>query len=182
MKGKKGTELSKFLSYVLRHKPDAIGIELAEDGWVDVDVLLAQCRAHKKAITREVLEEIVRTSPKQRFAFSDDRKKIRASQGHSVAIDLGYDAVEPPEFLFHGTGEKLVDAIRKEGLKRMARHHVHLSADKTTAHQVGQRKGRVVIFRVAAGQMHADGHEFFCSENGVWLTDRVPPEYLELVD
>jgi putative RNA 2'-phosphotransferase len=182
MNEKRRTELSKFLSYVLRHKPDAIGIELADDGWIDVDVLLAACRAHKKAIAREVLEEIVRTSPKQRFAFSDDGTKIRASQGHSVAVVLGYDAVEPPEYLFHGTAEKLVDAIRREGLKRMARHHVHLSPDRTTAHQVGQRKGRVVTFRVAAGRMHADGHEFFCSENGVWLTDRVPPEYLDLVE
>lgn len=172
-------ELSKFLSWVLRHQPDAIGITLDPAGWTDVDALLAQARAHGRPLTRELLERIVAESPKQRFALSEDRGRIRASQGHSVEVELGYEPAMPPELLFHGSVDANVAAIRADGLRRMSRHHVHLSPDETTARSVGGRRGRPVILRVAAGRMHRDGHAFYRSANGVWLTEHVPPEYIE---
>ena len=169
---------SKFLSLVLRHRPEAIGITLDSAGWVAVDTLLAQCRAHDRELTREALREIVATSPKQRFMLSDDGARIRANQGHSVPVALGYAQAVPPELLFHGTVAAKLAAIRAGGLRKMARHHVHLSPDLATARAVGSRRGRPVILRVAAGRMHADGHVFYLSANGVWLTDEVPPQYL----
>jgi putative RNA 2'-phosphotransferase len=171
---------SKFLSFVLRHQPGAIGIELDAAGWVAVDTLIAQCNAHGRRLSRALLEEIVATSPKRRFALSDDGTRIRASQGHSVAVDLGYRPAEPPELLFHGTVASRLDSIRAHGLQRMDRHDVHLSPDRQTARVVGARRGRPVILRVAAGRMHRDGHVFRLSANGVWLTAEVPPSYLAL--
>jgi len=173
------TSTSKFLSWVLRHQPAAIGLVLDEQGWVAIDALLAAAAAHGRAITRAVLDEVVATNPKRRFAISDDGTRIRASQGHSVEVELGYQPAEPPEWLFHGTVDRVLDAIRAGGLSKMSRHHVHLSPDEATARTVGSRRGRPVILRVAAGRMHRDGHAFFRSANGVWLTDHVPPEYLE---
>jgi putative RNA 2'-phosphotransferase len=172
-------ELSKFLSWVLRHRPDAIGISLDAAGWTDVDGLLAQARAHGRPLTRELLEQIVAESPKQRFALSEDRRSIRASQGHSVEVELGYERATPPAVLFHGSVAEKLAAIRKDGLRKMSRHHVHLSPDEATARSVGGRRGKPVILRVAAGQMHRAGHLFFQSANGVWLTDHVPPQYIE---
>jgi len=172
------TTTSKFLSLVLRHHPEAIGIALDAGGWVAVDTLLARCRAHGRKLSRAELDEIVATSPKRRFAFSDDGTRIRASQGHSVAVDLGYAPAPPQEELYHGTTASSLSAIRAGGLRRMKRHHVHLSADAETARTVGARRGRPVILRVAAGRMHRDGHIFYLSSNGVWLTDQVPPEYV----
>jgi putative RNA 2'-phosphotransferase len=166
------------LSFVLRHQPQAIGIQLDAAGWVAVDTLLAQCRAQGRTLSREQLEEIVATSPKRRFAFSEDGQRIRASQGHSVPVDLGYLPAAPPELLFHGTVAAAVGSILSEGLRKMDRHHVHLSPDRQTARVVGGRRGRPVILRVAAGRMHRDGHVFYLSANGVWLTDEVPPSYL----
>ena len=173
------TELSKFLSFVLRHQPDAIGIALDRQGWVDIDRLVAQCRAHGRAVSRELVEEVVATSPKRRFAISDDGRRIRASQGHSVAVDLGYEPVAPPELLFHGTVRTSLASIRAEGLHKRSRHHVHLSGDADTARIVGMRRGAPVVLRIAAGRMHRDGHAFFRSANGVWLTEHVPPAYIE---
>ena len=175
------TRLSKFLSLVLRHEPGAIGIELDRQGWADVDELVARCAAHGTPITREVLETLVATSPKRRFALSEDGRRVRASQGHSIDVELGYEPATPPETLYHGTVETILDAIRDEGLRRMERHHVHLSADLETATIVGRRRGRAVVLRVDAGRMHRDGHAFFVSANGVWLTEHVPPAYLEPV-
>ena len=172
------TTTSKFLSLVLRHHPEAIGIALDAGGWVAVDTLLARCRAHGRKLSRAELDEIVATSPKRRFAFSDDGTRIRASQGHSVAIDLGYAPAAPPERLYHGTVASSLAAIRAGGLQRMKRQHVHLSADAETARAVGARRGRPVILRIAAGRMHRDGHVFYLSANGVWLTDEVPPAYI----
>jgi putative RNA 2'-phosphotransferase len=169
---------SKFLSLVLRHRPDMIGITLDAEGWVPVEDLLAACAQHGRAISREQLNVVVRTNDKQRFAFSADGSRIRANQGHSVPIDLGLVSVEPPELLYHGTVPRFLDSIRREGLKKGNRHHVHLSPDVGKATKVGQRRGRPVILVIEAGRMFRDGHKFFRSENGVWLTDAVPPAYI----
>lgn len=177
---KERTRISKFLSYVLRHKPDAIGVELDEAGWIDIDLLLEECAAHGTAISRVQLDEVVATSDKQRFAISDDGRRIRASQGHSVEVALAYESCTPPDVLFHGTVERVLPAIRAGGLRKMQRHHVHLSVDEETASMVGQRRGRPVILRIDARRMHVDGHRFFISANGVWLTEKVPPEYIDL--
>jgi putative RNA 2'-phosphotransferase len=174
------TQISKFLSFVLRHEPQAIGLRLDPHGWVEIDVLLNRCLLHGHDISRPVLEEIVATNSKRRFAVSEDGLRIRASQGHTVDVDLGYPPTTPPEFLFHGTAAPRLSSIRTSGLKRMNRHHVHLSPDVATARMVGARRGRPVVLRVFAARMHRDGHLFFLSRNGVWLTTSVPPEYIEI--
>ena len=173
---------SRFLSFVLRHRPDAIGVELDRAGWIEVDTLLAGCRAHGRALSRAELDEIVATSPKRRFTLSDDGRRIRAAQGHSVDVDLGYAPAPPPERLFHGTVAAKLKAILANGLRPMSRHHVHLSADEETARAVGGRRGRPLILTVAAGRMHADGRVFYLSANGVWLTDEVPAPYITVPD
>lgn len=179
MDPKRLTELSKFLSFVLRHEPEAIGVVLDANGWTDIDRLLEACRAHGKVLSRELLEAIVATSPKQRFAISDDGRRVRANQGHSVEVDLAYEPAAPPETLFHGTASASLPAIRATGLKKMDRHHVHLSPDAATARTVGGRRGKPVVLPIAAARMSRDGHVFYLSANGVWLTDHVPPEYIE---
>ncbi len=174
-------KISKFLSYALRHKPDAIGITLEDGGWIDVDVLLQALNTVGKSITREVLDEVVRANDKQRFAFSEDGAKIRASQGHSIEVDLGLQPLTPPDVLYHGTASRFLDSILATGLQRQNRQHVHLSADEQTAVRVGQRHGKPIVLHVDAGGMHADGHAFFLSANGVWLTAHVPPTYLRVL-
>src|SRR5687767_14309103 len=169
---------SKFLSLVLRHEPQRAGIHLDESGWVAVDALLDGCRRAGQVISTEELKEIVRTSDKQRFALSDDGSRIRANQGHSVEVELGYEPAVPPEVLYHGTAEKYLAAIRREGLQKRARHDVHLSPTAQTASAVGQRHGRLVLLEVAAGQMHRDGIAFYWTPNSVWLTDEVPVRYI----
>lgn len=171
-------EKSRFLSLVLRHQPGAAGVALDANGWVAVDALLDGARRANRAITLEELREIVETNDKRRFALSEDGRRIRASQGHSVAVDIGMPPAEPPEFLYHGTVERFLAAILVEGLCKMARQHVHLSADRKTAARVGQRRGKPVILRVAAAAMRRAGATFYLSENGVWLTDQVAPEFL----
>ena len=178
MNEKERTRTSKFLSLVLRHEPQAAGITLDENGWVDVDTLLDGCRRNGVTIDRAALDEIVATSDKKRFAYSEDGKRIRASQGHSVEVSLGYAPSVPPRELFHGTASRFVGAIRAAGLRRMARHHVHLSPTSETALAVGQRHGQPVILTIQSGEMAAQGHQFFQSENGVWLTDHVPVEFI----
>ncbi len=170
--------ISKFLSLVLRHKPQEIGIILDAEGWVPVDDLLLAAARYGQPITREQLDEVVATSDKKRFAFSPDGRLIRASQGHSVEVELGLVPVEPPELLYHGTVERFLESIHEMGLVRGSRHHVHMSADPETAARVGQRRGRPVVLVVEAGQMHRHGHQFFRSDNGVWLTETVPAAYL----
>jgi putative RNA 2'-phosphotransferase len=179
MDRKAGVSISKFLSYVLRHRPESIGIELDAAGWVGVEELLGKCAAHGRALRRDELEEIVATSPKRRFALSDDGHCIRANQGHSVSVELGYEPAEPPAVLFHGTVAAALPSIRRQGLRSMSRHHVHLSADLDTACEVGRRRGHPVVLRIAAREMARAGHVFHRSANGVWLTEQVPPEYLE---
>jgi len=175
-------QASKFLSYVLRHRPDSIGITLDQNGWVDIDELLAAAQRHGKELSRTRLQQIVATSDKKRFAISADGERIRANQGHSVSIDLGLIPAVPPELLYHGTVERFLDSIRTQGLVRGSRHHVHLSPDEKTARKVGGRRGKPAILVVEARSMHEAGHKFYQSENNVWLTDQVPPEFLRGLD
>lgn len=174
-------KISKYLSKHLRHTPERIGLTLAIGGWVNVDDLLSACAAHQFPITRAELEEVVATSDKQRFSFDETSTRIRANQGHSVEVDLELQPQIPPDVLYHGTGEQSVPAILQSGLLKMSRHHVHLSKDVETARKVGMRHGRPVIFAIAAATMHQAGFTFYCSENGVWLVDEVPPQYLEVM-
>jgi len=171
-------KISKYLSKHLRHQPERIGIQLAPGGWVAVDELLAACKKHQFPINPAELEEVVANNDKKRFSFDSTGTLIRANQGHSIAIDLQLEPTEPPEVLYHGTGHGAVEAILREGLRKMSRHHVHLSKDIVTAKKVGARHGRPVVFEVDSLAMHEAGYTFYCSENGVWLVDGVPPEYL----
>ena len=167
---------SKRLSYVLRHRPDSVGLGLDDGGWVDVDALLAALD-----MSRDELERVVATNDKRRFAFDTTGTRIRASQGHSVRVDLGYAPRRPPETLFHGTPERNVAAILAEGLRPGRRHAVHLSVDVGTARRVGERRGKAVVLRVEAGRLAGDGAVLTRSENGVWLVDAVPPSYLSVL-
>lgn len=170
--------VSKYLSLHLRHQPERLGLTLAEGGWVPVADLLAACTCDGFPVTRAELDEVVRTSDKQRFAFDPTGTLVRANQGHSVAVDLQLEPAEPPALLYHGTGTTSVASILAAGLDRRARHHVHLSADVATATRVGARHGEPAVLVVDAAAMRRDGHLFYRSANGVWLTERVPPEYL----
>lgn len=169
---------SKFLSLVLRHQPETIGIRLDDQGWVEIDELLAAAIRSGSKLARPLLERVVRENDKQRFAISPDGKRIRASQGHSVEVHLGLQPVEPPQSLYHGTVARFLDSILASGLVRGNRQYVHLSPDMETAHKVGQRRGQPVILVVESGRMWRDGHTFYQAENGVWLTEAVPTEYL----
>ena len=175
-------KVSRFLSYVLRHNPGEIGLTLDEAGWVEVDALLAACARHGNVIPLDTLRKVVETNEKSRFAFSEDGRRIRASQGHSVDGELGYEPATPPDVLYHGTVDDFVPAIRKDGLKKMGRHHVHLSADQKTAMKVGERRGRPVLLRINAAVMRDRGLVFYRSANGVWLTEAVPAEYIGFPD
>lgn len=171
-------QLSKFISLLLRHKPEEIGLELDANGWADTNELIRKINAKGGGITFPLLEEIVATNDKKRFAFNADQSKIRASQGHSVDIELGLDPVIPPPFLFHGTAEKNLSSILETGLVSQQRQHVHLSVAVETARQVGSRHGKPVVLTIDAGAMYRDGHLFYLSENNVWLTDSVPRQYI----
>lgn len=171
-------KISKMLSKHLRHKPEALGLRLAPGGWVAVDALLAALATKGFALSRAELDEVVARNDKGRFGFDPTGALIRAHQGHSVPVDLGLAPLEPPARLYHGTTRAAVPAILAEGLRPMSRHHVHLSPDVPTATRVGARRGAPVVLEVRAGDMHAAGHVFYRSDNGVWLTDAVPPEYL----
>lgn len=172
------TRISKYLSLVLRHDPSAAGVTLDPEGWVNVEELLAGAARHGVSFTIVDLKEVVQTSDKQRFAFSADGQRIRANQGHSVAVDLGLTPETPPPVLYHGTVERFVTSIMETGLEKRARHHVHLSPDVATANRVGSRRGKPVILKIAAADMHSAGFLFFRSANGVWLTEQVPPQYI----
>jgi putative RNA 2'-phosphotransferase len=168
-------KISTFLSKHLRHTPEALGLTLAPGGWVEIAALMAACAACQFPFTRAELDQVVLANDKQRFAFNQTRTQIRANQGHSTKVDLQLEPQTPPHLLYHGTGEKSVPAISQSGL---IRHHVHLSQDLETARKVGMRHGCPVILRVDAAAMQQAGFTFYCSDNGVWLVDRVPPEYL----
>lgn len=170
--------ISKFLSLVLRHQPEKIGLTLDRAGWANVNELLAACAANGIGLTQAELASVVRNNDKQRFAFSADGLQIRASQGHSVEVELDYQPAVPPPLLYHGTVDRFLASIKANGLLRGNRHHVHLSADVKTAEIVGNRRGKALVLEILSGQMQADGYEFFLSANGVWLTDTVPPQYI----
>lgn len=178
MKDNSVKNISKFLSLILRHKPETIQLKLDEQGWADVDLLLEKLELKGKGISFEELEWVVENNNKKRFAFSEDKTKIRASQGHSLKLDLGYTAVEPPEYLFHGTATRFLESIQKTGLEKRNRHHVHLSQELDTASSVGKRHGKLVILEVKSKEMYEAGYEFFVSKNGVWLTDHVPVDFI----
>lgn len=174
--------ISKFLSLVLRHEPERIGLVLDAQGWADIGELIERAAAHGMALTRELIADVVATSDKQRFAIDATGTRIRANQGHSVDIDLGLAPVDPPPILFHGTAEKFIRAIRAEGLKPGRRRHVHLSRDEQTAIKVGRRHGAPVVLHIAAGRMREQGHVFFLAANGVWLTGAVPCRFITFPD
>jgi putative RNA 2'-phosphotransferase len=181
MNEKRKTHISKFLSLILRHKPEAIGLSLDSNGWAEVETLLEACARNGNAFSREELEEVVRTNEKKRFAFNESRTKIRASQGHSIDVEIEFEEKKPPEILYHGTAEKNVEQIKQKGLLKMRRHHVHLSSDVETAVSIGARYGKPVVFKIKTGEMLSQGYKFFISANGVWLTSEVPPMFLEIL-
>jgi putative RNA 2'-phosphotransferase len=179
MNEKETKHASKFLSLVLRHEPERIGLKLGDAGWVGVTELLESVNRHGVALTLDQLKHVVATSDKKRFAFSDDGSQIRANQGHSVEVDLQYPPETPPEILYHGTATRFLDGIRKDGLQRMERHDVHLSAETKVTVQVGGRHGKPALLTIRAGDMHRIGHMFRRSANGVWLVNHVPPQFIE---
>ncbi|CAM2009536.1 RNA 2'-phosphotransferase [Acanthopleuribacter pedis] len=174
---------SKFLSLVLRHQPQTLNLTLDDNGWVAVDTLLEHwARYGRQAPTLDQLHRVVADNDKQRFAFSEDGTRIRANQGHSVKVDLKLEPQQPPARLFHGTATRNVAGILRDGIQRAKRHHVHLSPDRRTADAVGRRHGKLAMLVVDSAAMAADGYTFFCSANGVWLTDEVPSRYLQRED
>lgn len=174
-------KISKYLSKHLRHQPERLGIKLAPGGWVAVDELLSACAKNLFPLSKAQLYEVVEKNDKKRFSFDPTKTLIRANQGHSVKVDLQLEPVIPPNVLYHGTGHGAVKSIMHNGLNKMSRHHVHLSEDIETAIKVGSRHGKPVVFAVDAATMHDSGYTFYCSDNGVWLVDCVPPEYLQKV-
>jgi putative RNA 2'-phosphotransferase len=179
MTDKETIKASKFLSLILRHEPERVGLTLGEAGWVNVDDLLEAVNRNGPALTLDQLKHVVATSDKKRFAFSEDGRRIRANQGHSVEVDLQYPSQTPPEILYHGTATRFLEGIRKDGLQKMERHDVHLSAETKVTFQVGGRHGKPMLLIIRAGDMHRAGHVFRCSTNGVWLVNHVPPEFIE---
>lgn len=176
------TSISKFLSLVLRHQPQKIGLQLDGAGWVGIDELQTRAAAHGKTISRALLQQVVASNDKQRFAISEDGLRIRANQGHTIAIDLGLTPAVPPARLLHGTASRFLDAILQQGLDKRQRHHVHLTTREDIARSVGQRYGKVVMLAIDAEAMQRDGHVFYESENHVWLTEHVPPRYLTIIE
>ena len=174
----KKQETSKFIALILRHKPEEIGIALDEHGWANVDELIAGI-SKNQPFTMADLEEIVRTDEKQRYSFNEDKTLIRANQGHSIPVDVELEAVEPPKYLYHGTGEKYIDSIEEKGILPKSRLYVHLSSDYHTAEKVGSRHGKPVVFCISAEKMAKDGYVFYKSVNGVWLTKEVPTKYFK---
>lgn len=170
-------KVSKFLSFILRHNPQSIGLTLDSHGWADVGELIAKSKEIK--LNRKMIDEVVKNDSKQRYVVEDNR--IRANQGHSITIDLGLKAIVPPDVLYHGTARRFLDSIMKTGLSRQQRHHVHLSQDKQMATSVGSRHGKVVLLEIDAKQMHKEGYEFYLSANGVWLSDVVPVGFIQKI-
>jgi len=179
MTDKEAVRTSKFLSLILRHEPERVGLKLGDAGWVGVDELLQAVNSHGVSLALDELKHIVATSDKKRFAFSGNGRRIRASQGHSVEVDLQYPPQTPPELLYHGTATRFLDAIRQHGLQKMQRHDVHLSPETRVTLQVGGRHGKPMLLTIRAGDMHRAGFVFRCSANRVWLVDHVPPQFIE---
>ena len=178
--GKKKVKTSRFISLILRHRPEAVGISLDAHGWADVQALISGInRSGGHTVDMEILEEIVRTDEKQRYSFNEDHTKIRANQGHSIPVDVELEEKNPPDILWHGTGEKYVSSIDKKGLIPKGRLYVHLSSDRETARKVGSRHGKPVIYEIDCRKMKEDGYRFFLSANHIWLTKEVPAQYLK---
>lgn len=175
---KKEENLGRFISMVLRHKPESIGITLDEHGWADVEALIKAMNAHGKYINKVMLEKIVAENDKKRYSFDENHSKIRANQGHSIAVNLELEKKIPPEILYHGTATHFLESIQKSGLLKMGRQYVHLSKDVQAATKVGKRHGKVIVLKVDTKKMIQDGYDFYLSKNGVWLCDTVPPQYL----
>lgn len=175
---KRLVKVSKFLSLVLRHAPETIGLTIDENGWARVDQLIVAATRAGVVLDEKLLNDVVEHNDKKRFAFSADGSRIRASQGHSIAIELALERVEPPEMLYHGTASRFIESIKEKGLIKGERQHVHLSKDEDTATKVGSRHGKPVVLKIASARMHSDGFEFFVSANGVWLTKSVPVQYI----
>lgn len=171
---------SKFLSLILRHQPEKIGVELDSNGWANIDELIQLANAKGKRLSRQLIDRVVAENNKQRFAISEDGLRIRASQGHSIEIDLALPPSEPPEILYHGTATRFLESIQAEGLHSGNRQHVHLSQDKATATNVGQRHGKPVVLTVLSGEMARAGYQFFLSANNVWLTEHVPVKFISV--
>lgn len=172
-------KVSKFLSLVLRHKPEEIGLTLDEHGWASIEELIRLANLRGKRLNRALLDQIVAENDKKRFALSADGLRIRASQGHSIDIDLALEPAQPPELLYHGTASRFIESIRASGLNSANRRHVHMSLDVPTATKVGQRHGKPVVLTVRSGEMAEAGYRFFLSANGVWLAERVPAEFID---
>lgn len=170
---------SKFLSLVLRHKPDTIKLALTKDGWAEVDELIEKSRQSGVSLTKEILNKIVEQGNKKRFSFSEDGQKIRANYGHSIPVDLSASSQQPPEILFHGTAMHFLESIRQEGLLPQTRLFVHLTPDKESAIQIGKRHGKPLVFCIQARKMHRDGFKFYDTESDIWLTEWVPLEYID---
>jgi putative RNA 2'-phosphotransferase len=181
MNEKRRTKISKFLSLILRHQPEKINLVLDGNGWADVCELLEKSAKAGNVFTREELVEVVATNDKKRFSFDETKTKIRASQGHSIAVEIGFEERIPPSVLYHGTAERNLDSILEKGLEKRARHHVHLSSEMKTARSVGSRYGKPMILQIDAARMAAEGHKFYISANEVWLVDKVAPEFLKVV-
>ncbi|MGB1311763.1 MAG: RNA 2'-phosphotransferase [Leucothrix sp.] len=178
MNQKQQKRIGKFISLILRHEPEKIGLQLDNAGWADVDELLAGLKRKNREISFAQLQELVTSNDKQRYSFNEDQTRIRANQGHSLKLDLQLEAREPPAQLYHGTATRFLETILEQGLVRGERHHVHLSSEEITAHNVGSRHGRPVVLTIESGAMVKQGHVFYCSENLVWLTDHVPAEFI----
>jgi len=178
MISKEDMRISKFMSLILRHKPEEIGLKFDEYGYIKTSGLINGLNKKGYKVTISDIERIVDEDNKQRYSFNNDKSKIKANQGHSIAVNLELQAIEPPKVLYHGTATRFSENIFKEGIKKQARQYVHLSADIETAAKVGKRHGELVIFKINSGQMYNDGYKFFLSENKVWLTDYVPIKYL----
>lgn len=177
MVSKEDMRISKFISLILRHKPEEIGLTLDEYGYINTSDLIRGLNRKGYKVTISDLERIVEEDSKQRYSFNYDKTKIKANQGHSISVNLELQAIEPPKVLYHGTATRFSESIYKEGIKKQGRQYVHLSADVETATKVGKRHGELVVFKVNSEQMHKDGYKFFLSENKVWLTDHVPIKY-----
>jgi putative RNA 2'-phosphotransferase len=182
MAGERGERVSKFLAFVLRHRPDSIGLTLDPSGWAGVFELIARAGQAGVDMDEALLKQIVASDGKRRYSLSADGMSVRANYGHSVRIDLGLEATQPPEHLFHGTARSNLEAIRKSGLKPAGRQFVHLSVDGPTAVSVGRRHGTPAVLRIRSLEMHVAGHRFYHSESGIWLTPYVPPGYIVFPD
>lgn len=173
--------ISRYMSLILRHKPEVIGISLDKHGWAVVDDLINGIAKNNEGFNMAILKEIVETDNKQRYSFNDDKTLIRANQGHSIPVDVELEEKEPPRFLYHGTGEKYVSSILEQGLIPKSRLYVHLSKDIETAQNVGRRHGKEVVYKIEAHEMYQDGYKFYLSVNGVWLAKGVPLQYMQAI-